>query len=948
MSLNGWNAEFVDEMYTRWKADPTSVEADWQRFFEGFELGFARPAAGDGETVAHSLQGRVDSLIYHYRDIGHFAATLDPLGTARPFPENLTLESFGLSDEHLDQTFDPGHLPLDNPAPLRTILELLEETYCRNIGVEYMHIQDRERRRWLQKRMETVRNRPTWSDDDRTHLLQTLAAADAFETFLQTRYIGKKRFGLEGGESLIPLLDTIVDLAPANGVDEFVFGMAHRGRLNVLCNILGKTYGQLFTEFAETWEEDFIGGTGDVKYHGAYSSTRKTRTGQDVRLALAANPSHLEFVDAIVLGRTRAKQRIRGDENRERVVPIIMHGDAAFAGQGIVAECFNMMRLKGWTVGGTVHIVINNRVGFTTNQVDSFSGHYGTDIAKMVDAPIFHVNGDDPEAVAWVGRLALEYRQAFHNDVVIDMWCYRRNGHNEADEPRFTQPLMYDRIKQQTPVAKQYRDRLVGDGLVGEGRFEEMQKEQLAAMDAAQAQAAEKPQDPRIDPFGSLWQGITFDYDIRSVDTGVDREVLDRVFTTLERLPEGFSQHKTLKRGYDNRRKLWDSGEVDWPTGELLAYGSLLLEGHPIRLTGQDVQRGTFSHRHAVLTDQKTGQPYTPLNHLVNPTGDASGESEAAEGQARFCIHNSPLTEQAVVGFEYGYSLADPRMLIIWEAQFGDFVNGAQVIIDQFIASAEKKWERSSGLAPFLPHGAEGMGPEHSSARLERFLQLCADDNMVVCSPTRASQIFHLIRRQMNQPFRKPLIVMMPKSMLRLPAARSPIERFMTGGFLNTIDDTRFEERSGDRAAVRRVILCTGKVYYDLATRRDETERDDVALVRVEQLYPFPEDEVRQIVESYPNREQVTWVQEEPRNHGAYFHVQRMMKEHLEIEIDDISRVSSPSPSGGSSSMHEQEQLEIVLAAIDGTGPRAGSTSKKASNLASKADAGRRKSSASR
>jgi len=904
MSLNGWNAEFVEERYREWKADPESVEADWRRFFEGFELGAARPEPGEND-VAHSLQGKVDSLIYHYRDIGHLAADLDPLDRTRPFPENLTLESFGLGDEHLDETFDPGVLPLESPAPLRDIISLLEATYCRHIGAEYMHIQDREKRRWLQKRMEGVANQPPRSDEDRVHLLETLASADAFETFLQTRYVGKKRFGIEGGESLIPLLDTIIELAPANGINEFVMGMSHRGRLNVLCNILGKTYGQLFTEFAESWEEDFIAGTGDVKYHGAYSGDRTTRSGQNIRLALAANPSHLEFVDPIVLGRCRAKQRLRDDHAREKVVPLLMHGDAAFAGQGIVAECFNMMRLDGYTVGGTLHVIVNNQIGFTTEQTDSFSGHYGTDIAKMIDAPIFHVNGDDPEAVAWVARLAVEYRQAFHNDVVIDMWCYRRRGHNEADEPKFTQPAMYDRIKAHPSVAKIYRDRLVAEGLVEEGRFVEMQAAYMKVMDEAQAKAEAKPEDPRIEAFGSLWEGLTDEYDITSIETGIDRATFDEVFEGIERLPDGFAHHKTLKRGFDNRRKLYENDEIEWATGEALAFGSLLLEGHPIRLTGQDVERGTFSHRHMVVHDQKTAERHMPIN-------------EIREGQAKFCVHNSPLTEQACLGFEYGYSLTDPRMLIIWEAQFGDFVNGAQVIVDQFIASAEKKWERSSGLALFLPHGNEGLGPEHSSARLERFLQLSADENMVVCAPTRASQIFHLIRRQMNQSFRKPLIVMSPKSMLRLPASRSPISRFLTGGYVNVIDDTRFEESGGDRDAVRQVILCSGKVYYDLASRRDAVDRKDVAMVRIEQIAPFPAGDVKRILDRYPNHETVTWVQEEPRNHGAFYFVDRAMREMLEIEIEDITRVASPSPSGGSTAMHEQEQQEIVLAAIDG------------------------------
>ena len=904
MSLNGWNAEFVDDLYLRWKADPESVDSDWRRFFEGFDLGAARPTA-DASDVAHSMQGKVDSLIYHYRDIGHFAATLDPLGSTRAFPENLTLESFGLGDEHLDGVFDPGVLPLENPASLRDIIALLEATYCRNIGAEYMHIQDREKRRWLQKRMEGVSNRPPRSDEDRTHLLQMLASADAFETFLQTRYVGKKRFGIEGGESLIPLLDTIIDLAPANGINEFVMGMSHRGRLNVLCNILGKTYGQLFTEFAESWEEDFIAGTGDVKYHGAYSGDRMTRSGQKVRVALAANPSHLEFVDPIVLGRCRAKQRLRDDHNREQVVPLLMHGDAAFAGQGIVAECFNMMKLDGYSVGGTLHVIVNNQIGFTTEQTDSFSGHYGTDVAKMIDAPIFHVNGDDPEAVAWVARLAVEYRQAFHNDVVIDMWCYRRRGHNEADEPKFTQPLMYERIQKHPTVAKIYRDLLVADGVVEETRFAEMQADYMKVMDEAQQKATDNPEDPRIDPFGSLWEGLTDEYDIASIDTGIDRKILNEIFEGIERLPEDFSHHRTLSRGFANRRKIYDAGEIEWATGEALAFGSLLLEGHPIRLTGQDVERGTFSHRHIVIHDQKTAERRMPINEL-------------REDQAQFCVHNSPLTEQACLGFEYGYSLTDPRMLIIWEAQFGDFVNGAQVIVDQFIASAEKKWQRSSGLALFLPHGNEGLGPEHSSARLERFLQLSADENMVICSPTRASQIFHLIRRQMNQPFRKPLIMMSPKSMLRLPASRSPISRFLSGGYLNAIDDTRFEEGDGVRADVRQVILCSGKIYYDLATRRDAIERKDVAMVRIEQLSPFPAGEVRRILDQYPNCETITWVQEEPRNHGAFYFVERCMREMLEIEVEDITRVASPSPSGGSTAMHEQEQQEIVLAAIDG------------------------------
>ena len=902
MAMNGQGAEFIDAQYQQWCEDPSSVTPDWQRFFEGFELGNSRPPLGE---VAHSLQGKVDSLIYHYRDIGHFAAELDPLGSARPFPEELTLESFGLTDANLDETFDPGVLPLDNPAPLREIIELLEETYCRHIGAEYMHIQEREQRRWLQKRMETVRNRPELSEDRRLRILDRILAADVFESFLQARFIGKKRFGLEGGESLIPLLDTIIELGPTNGIEEYTIGMAHRGRLNVLCNILGKTFDQLFTEFAETWEEDFLEGGGDVKYHQGYSHDHVTQSGHDLRLTLAANPSHLEYVNAIVLGRARAKQRLKDDESRDRVIPLLIHGDAAFPGQGIVAETFNMMKLDGYTVGGTVHVVVNNQVGFTTNQHDLFSGRYCTDIAKMVEAPIFHVNGDDPEACAWVARLALEYRQAFHKDVVIDVWCYRKNGHNETDEPSFTQPLMYQNIRSRPSVAERYRDNLVNSKVIETSTFDSMRNERMNKMDEAQKSANEKPVDPTVDPFQSIWAGLTDAYDITPIDTGVDHEQMTLLISKLAEHPEDFTPHKTVSKGLKSRTEVVNHGEVDWATAELTAYGSLLLDGSAVRLTGQDVERGTFSHRHSRIFDQKTGESHIALNEL-------------APDQAKFCIHNSPLTESACVGYEYGYSLSDPRMLIIWEAQFGDFANGAQVMIDQFIASAEAKWQRSSGLSLFLPHGYEGQGPEHSSARLERFLQLCADDNMQVCYPSRASQIFHLIRRQMMQPFRKPLVVMTPKSMLRMPAARSPIERFESGGFLNTIDDVMFAEQGGDRAKVKRLVFCTGKIYYELNQRRKDIDRQDIAIVRIEQLYPFPTDELRDILEKYPATESVNWAQEEPRNMGAFRFIQGTMADIFDLKVNGICRDESATPAVGSSKVHAIEQ-ELILATAVGS-----------------------------
>ena len=901
MPLSDANADFVDALYHQWSLDPSSVDASWQRFFEGFDLGLSRDAATS--DVAHSLQGKVDSLIYHYRDIGHYAADLDPLGTTRPFPEALTLESFGLTDQHLEESFDPGILPLDNPAPLHSIIELLEETYCRHIGVEYMHIQERERRRWLQKRMETVRNAPQATNDARLRILERLLAADSFESFLQTRFVGKKRFGLEGGESLIPVLDTIIELGPTNGIEEFAIGMAHRGRLNVLCNILGKTFSQLFTEFAESWDEDFLDGGGDVKYHQGYSSTYTTSSGQDLRLTLAANPSHLEFVNAIVMGRCRAKQRLRDDDNRDKVVPVLIHGDAAFPGQGVVAEALNLMNLEGYTVGGSIHIVINNQVGFTTDQKDSFSGRYCTEVAKMVEAPIFHVNGDDPEACAWAAKLALEYRQTFHNDVVLDIWCYRKHGHNETDEPSFTQPLMYRRIKKQVPVASTYRDRLLCEEVLTKSDAEAMLAARIESMESAQQVASQAPVDPTVDPFKSLWSGLNTDFNHADVHTGIDRKQANYIIGALATLPDEVEGHKTLKKGFAARERIPEHGEVDWGTAELLGYGSLLMDGIPVRLTGQDVERGTFSHRHSVVKDQGTGSSHIPLNHL-------------APDQAMFCVHNSPLTESACVGFEYGYSLTDPRMLIIWEAQFGDFANGAQVIIDQFIASAEVKWQRSSGLTLFLPHGYEGQGPEHSSARLERFLQLCADDNMQVCYPSRASQIFHLIRRQMHHSFRKPLIVMTPKSMLRMPAARSPIDRFLTGSFLNTIDDVAFAEQGGNREKVRTLLFCTGKLYYELDQRRADLAKTDTAIVRIEQLYPFPAEEIRELLTAYPNVTETQWVQEEPRNMGAFRFVQGALSDTFDLHVSDICRDESATPAVGSSRVHAQQQEEILTAAI--------------------------------
>jgi len=918
LSVNGWNAAYVDEQYERWREDPQSVGPEWRTFFQGFELGAAtagededgaepgsRPVmapvpAGAMARTAHTAQGRVDSLVYHYRDIGHLHADLDPLGTERPLPEHLRLESFGLSEDELDETFDPGHLPLEGETRLRDIIDLLEDTYCRHVGVEYMHIQDRARRRWLQQQMEPVRNRPEFGHDEKLRILRELIEADGFENFLQTRYRGKKRFGLDGGESLIAMLDELAEYGPAHGVEEYAIAMAHRGRLNVLVNILHKTYDQIFTEFEEAWTEGFLEGGGDVKYHKGYSGDFTTEKGETIRITLSPNPSHLEFANSVVLGRTRAKQRIRHDDERGQCVPILIHGDAAFPGQGITAECFNMMKLDGYTVGGAVHIVVNNQVGFTTNPSDAHSGTYCTDLAKMVEAPIFHVNGDDPEACVWVTRLAIAYRQLFHTDVVIDLWCYRRYGHNEGDEPTFTQPLMYQRIKDQTPVMRRYARRLVDEGVITEDQLERLEASVKEQLDEAQNRAKEQPVSPDVAAFGSVWAGLTEDYTDEPVETGVDRSTLERVAEALGTVPAGFDLHRKLGRLLDKRRTaVLEDEPFDWGTGEMLAYGTLLLEGHAVRLTGQDVERGTFSHRHAVVFDQSNGEGYVALNHL-------GGE------QARFCVHNSPLTESACLGFEYGYSLGDPNMLVIWEAQFGDFVNGAQVIIDQFIASAEHKWGRFSGLVCFLPHGYEGQGPEHSSARLERFLQLCANENMQVCYPTTPAQQFHLLRRQMKRNFRKPLIIMTPKSLLRHPKASATVRDLVEERFYRVLDDPQVS----DPGSIRRLLLCSGKVYYDLLAHREEVGADDVAIVRLEQLYPFAEDTVREILDRYASAEERVWVQEEPKNMGAWSFVDGTMRERFELSLQYVGRDANASPAVGSTKMHEQEQRRIMVNAI--------------------------------
>jgi 2-oxoglutarate dehydrogenase E1 component len=775
------------------------------------------------------------------------------------------------------------------------------------VGVEFTHVQDPGRKGWLQRRMEESENTSRFDAEARLRILEQLSAAELFESFLHTRFMGQKRFSLEGAEALIPLLDALVEEAAGHGVRELVLGMAHRGRLNVLSSILGKSLESIFCEFEDVELAESPFGSGDVKYHKGYSSDRITRAGSRIHLSLTANPSHLEAVDPVVLGRTRAKQGRLGDARRHRVIPVLVHGDAAFAGQGIVAETLNLCHLPGYSTGGTLHVVVNNQIGFTTSPEQARSTLYCTDVAKMIQAPIFHVNGDDPEAVVHCARLALAYRQRFSTDVVVDLVCYRRHGHNEGDEPSFTQPLLYEKIRATRPVRERYTEALLVQGLLRPEDAAAIESDLQARLQRALQQIQTRPPEPD-EPYAPRgpWAGLAR---LRAEDddpeTGVPVERLAQVAEGLGAAPAGFEVHPKLQRLQDRRRKAVAEGlPLDWATAEALAFGTLLVEGTPVRLSGQDSSRGTFNQRHAVWVDQRSGARHAPLDHLAGT-------------QARFEVYDSQLSEAAVLGFEYGHSLADPRTLTLWEAQFGDFANGAQVIIDQFIAAAHAKWQRMSGLVLLLPHGYEGQGPEHSSARVERFLQLCAEDNLQVANCSTPAQYFHLLRRQVRRRFRAPLVVFTPKSLLRDPRATSPLEDLVRGRFREWIDDPAAPEPE----AVRRVLLCSGKVYYDLAARQS-SRPGDVAIVRVEQLYPWPAAALDAALRRYPRVESVCWVQEEPANMGAFGFVRERLEARLPrgLALGYTGRRASASPAVGSARIHRGEQTALVEAAFAGLG----------------------------
>ncbi|MEX2217308.1 MAG: 2-oxoglutarate dehydrogenase E1 component [Phycisphaerales bacterium] len=929
-AVNAWNAEYLEAAYQQFQADPQSVSPDLQAFFRGFELGLNTiPAAGGagalppgaGADGGSSFQAAVDDLIFAYREFGHLAAKIDPFGRERTRPPELGLAHHGLKESDLDRVVHTGTLKLPDNATLREVIRLLDDTYCRSIGYEIMHAQTSEERTWLLDRIESARGQPPLSHDARIRVLHQLLQAEEFEKFLGKRYPSDKRFSLEGSESTIPLLNRLMERATELGVEEMVVGMAHRGRLNVLNNIMGKSYEQIFTEFEDNSPEAWANDGGDVKYHRGYSGQRRFPSGKTLHVSMASNPSHLESVDGVVEGRTRAKQRLRGDLQRTRVVPLLIHGDAALPAQGVVAETLNLAYLDGYTTGGTVHAVINNLVGFTTSPEDGRSTTYCTDIAKMILAPVFHVNGEDPEAVIWTAQLAIDFRQQFKRDIFIDLYCYRKYGHNEQDEASYTQPILYSLIRKKSSVLKVYAERLLAEGVINEADMVEIRRRLDEALEAAQAAAKQTPYDPTIDPGSARWQGMGGRYTHDPANTAVPVQMLQEVCAALGRTPEGFRLNPKLKNLLEARANLPQTKLISYADAESLAYGTLLLEGTAVRVSGQDVRRGTFSHRHAVLRDTETGEPYIPLNHmreLGRPGTDAPPGSTGPDGrqrQAQFCIHDSPLSEYAVLGFEYGYSLADPNMLVCWEAQFGDFNNGAQIIIDQYLASAEAKWERWSGLVMLLPHGYEGAGPEHSSARLERFLTLCGNDNMQVVHPTTAPQMFHLLRRQVRRNFRKPLILMTPKSLLRTPTGT--IDELVTGRFQEMLDDHAFSKEKGwDRAGVKRLLLCSGKIYFELAERREKLGRKDTAIIRIEQLYPFNKALLAGILAAYPKAAKATWVQEEPRNAGAFLFISDLLRTQLGLEADYIGREGSATPATGSKHAHKAQQEHILTTAL--------------------------------
>ncbi|MFP6616430.1 MAG: 2-oxoglutarate dehydrogenase E1 component [Candidatus Hydrogenedentota bacterium] len=927
------NVAFVEDMYESYLRDHSSVSEDWVHYFESMNgdatagippklnpsfksTSIFNPPGGNAQNGKSALQQKldrnsvmqhkVDLLIRNYRVRGHLMSCMDTMGApAFDLPE-LEPAYHGFTDEDLDLHFATPSLKDADSMTLREIIARYQNTYCRSIGVQFMHIDDLQVRDWLQDTMEIAENRFSLSRDEQVRILKRLTDAISFEEFIQKKYQGAKSFSLEGAESLIPLLDQAIDKAGEHGVDEIVIGMAHRGRLNVLANIMGKDPAQIFREY-EDKNPDSYKGRGDVKYHQGFHNDWQTTCGQKVHLALCFNPSHLEYVNTVAMGRMRSWMDRTGDEKHEKGMVVLIHGDAAFAGQGIVQETLNMSCLKAYTTGGTLHIIVNNQIGFTTNPGDSRSSTYCTDVAKMLQSPIFHVDGEDPEAVAQVVNVAMEFRRTFKRDVVIDMYCYRKHGHNEGDEPMFTQPLMYKEIRKRQSVKDNYMNRLLKMGELTKEDADDIAELRRGKLEAALTDARTRPQVRPPSLLRGIWSNYQGGPDIHvpDVDTGVEHDRLVSLIESLTNVPEGFNLNAKVNRILGVRRKM-ATGEapIDWAMGETLAMATLATEGARVRLTGQDSQRGTFSHRHSVLHDQETAETYMPLQHL-------------SANQAEVEIHNSPLCESGVLAFEYGYSFAYPDGLVMWEAQFGDFSNVAQPIFDQFISSAEDKWYRLSGLTILLPHGFEGMGPEHSSSRFERFLGLAAEDNFQVCVPTTPAQMFHLLRRQVRRPWRKPLIIITPKSLLRKPECTSTLEDLIHGRFRRLLRD-----KDSDPKKVERILMCTGKIFYELDEARKKEGRDDIAIIRVEQLYPLQPDDVHEVLDAYEPETPVLWVQEEPENMGAWRRMKGKFGERIlgQFPFTVASRPASASPATGSAHSHRLEQENLIQLALGNEG----------------------------
>ncbi len=925
--LYSGNAWFVEELYETYLNKPDSIDQEWRDYFDSLQDGssakdiahtpvqqaYANAAkhrlhstlsqAPAADAISHQKQASVLRLINAHRFNGHRQSDLDPLKQYQR-PDTLELDPafHGLTEEDMDKTFNSGSLFAPDEITLREIIHIIKTTYCGHIGAEYMHINETEQKRWLQKRLEESLATPDYDKEERIRILDRVIDANALEEYLHTKYVGQKRFSLEGGESLIPLLNEIIQSGGAQDIKEMVIGMAHRGRLNVLVNIIGKKPSELFDEF-EGKTIDTTNGSGDVKYHKGYSSDIST-PGGSVHLTLAFNPSHLEIIDPVVEGSVRARQDRRNDHSHNEVLPVLIHGDAAFAGQGVIMETFNLSQTRGYTTGGTVHIIINNQIGFTTSDpLDSRSSLYCTDVAKMVQAPIFHVNGDDPEAVVLVTKLALDFRMEFNKDVVIDMVCYRKHGHSEADDPMSTQPIMYQHVRNHPGVRKLHTDKLIAEGIITQNDADAIVKEYIDSLESNKGVAgthAEHANPKYLIDFshfiGTEWK--------HAVDTTISKTAIKKLTESITYIPENFKLSPAVKKIIESREKM-GKGEMlmDWGFAETMAYASLLDAGYPIRLSGQDSGRGTFFHRHAVLHNMEDGQKHLPLQHIK-------------KGQPNFLVINSTLSEEAVLAYEYGYSSAEPNSLVIWEAQFGDFANGAQVVFDQFISSCESKWGRYCGLTMLLPHSYDGQGPEHSSARLERFLQLCAEENMQVCFPSTPAQMFHMLRRQILRPYRKPLVVMSPKSLLRRKLSTSPVEDLINGKFQTVIDE--IDEL--DREQITRLLVCSGKVYFDLLEQRRESEITNIAIARIEQLFPFPHDDIQAVINSYPKLKEVVWVQEEPKNQGSWYYMQSrgtmigsLNKQHT---FGYAGRFYSASPATGLMPVHLAQQKELVSNAL--------------------------------